>query len=115
MSVYTNESIVHGSGTNATSGLSFTSKSSTPTGFQSLYIVENSVSPVALTRPHSANMPEGASTTGFSSNDQGYLTHNGKNYFGVEGYGDNPKKTVNWVGAHSSTMRVSNLWVKEFK
>lgn len=104
---------VHGTGTNVTTGLSFTSKKSTPTGFQDLYVIENSVSPVSLTVPHSASLPEGASTTGFSANAQGYLTHNGKNYFGVEGYGANPEKTVYWVGGHSSTQRVANLWVKE--
>lgn len=110
---HANRPTVHGTGTNATSGLSFTSKKSTPTGFQNLYVLENSVSPVALTVPHSASMPEGASMTGFGSNAQGYLTHNGKNYFGVEGYGDNPEKRVDWVDGHSSTKRVVNLWVKE--
>ena len=66
-----------------------------------------------MTRPHSAALPEGASTTGFGVDGKNYFTHNGKNYFGIEGYGNNPVRVINWVDAHSSTQRVANLWVKE--
>ncbi|KAL4928968.1 uncharacterized protein BDV17DRAFT_262448 [Aspergillus undulatus] len=98
-----------------TGAVSFTSQNGVPTAFQSLYIVEKTVSPVGLTIPHSGATPEGASTTDFGVNEEGYFTHAGKDYFAVEGYGSNPQKTIYWYGAHSSTYRAENLWVKEFK
>ncbi|KAL4759285.1 uncharacterized protein BDW70DRAFT_84500 [Aspergillus foveolatus] len=98
-----------------TGAVSFTSKSSTPTGFQNLYVVEKTVLPVGLTRPHSGALPEGASMLDFGVNEEGYFTHADKDYFAIEGYGDNPQKTIYWYGAHSSTYRAVNLWVKEFK
>ncbi|KAI2786894.1 hypothetical protein POX_g09290 [Penicillium oxalicum] len=96
--------------------LSFTSKNSTPTGFQNLWVVENDVLPVGLTLPHSAAYPEGASETGFGVNDDGLLTHNGEAYFAVDGYasGDKPLK-VYWYGRHSSTYKGLSLTVKECK
>ncbi|EYE90792.1 uncharacterized protein EURHEDRAFT_381663 [Aspergillus ruber CBS 135680] len=102
-------------GSNETTGVSFTSKDQTPTGFQTLYVVDGQVAPVALTLPHSGATPEGASLDGFGTDKDGYFTHDGKNYFGIEGYGDNPERTINWVDGHSSTQRVVNLWVKECK
>lgn len=102
-------------GSNATTGATFTSKNQTPTGWQNLYVVDGQVAPAGLTLPHSAALPEGASTTGFGVDKDGYFTHNGKQYFGVEGYGDNPERVVYWVDGHSSTQRIANLWVKECK
>ncbi|KAL4781357.1 hypothetical protein BJX76DRAFT_335626 [Aspergillus varians] len=97
-----------------TGAVSFTSKhSSTPTAFQSVFIIENTVSNLELTRPHSGSVPEGGSTVDFGVNDDGYFTHDGKAYFAVDGYGDNPQKTIYWYGAHSSTYRSLNLSVKE--
>lgn len=80
-----------------------------------MYVVDDKVAPVGLTVPHSATMPKGANTTGFGTDKDGYLTHGGKNYFGIEDYGDNPERVINWVDGHSSTQRVANLWVKECK
>ncbi|KAL4908829.1 hypothetical protein BDW74DRAFT_73454 [Aspergillus multicolor] len=98
-----------------TGAVSFTSQSSTPTGFQNLYVVEKTVLPVELTRPHSGAVPEGASTLDFGVNEKGYFTHSGKDYFAIDGYGDVPQKTIYWYGAHSSEYKAVNLWVKEFK
>ena len=95
--------------------VSFTSKSETPTGFQSLYIIENSVSPVGLTIPHSGAVPEDASTTNFGVNDDGYFTHNGNAYFAIDGYGESAAKEIYWYGAHNSEYMAANLWVKECK
>ncbi|KAL4922393.1 hypothetical protein BDW62DRAFT_52362 [Aspergillus aurantiobrunneus] len=98
-----------------TGAVSFTSKGAVPTAFQNLYVVEKDVLPVELTRPHSGNMPDGASMLDFGVNDEGYFTHAGKDWFAVDGYGSNPQKTVYWYGAHNSVYRAVNLWVKEFK
>ncbi|KAE8149871.1 hypothetical protein BDV25DRAFT_120382 [Aspergillus avenaceus] len=99
-----------------TGSVSFTSKKATnPNSWQNLYVVEKDTAPVSMTVPHSGNVPEGASTLDFGVNDDGYFTHAGNAYFAVEGYGDNPVKTVYWYGRHSSTYRSSNLWVKECK
>merc|ERR1712187_243697 len=102
-------------GSNEATGVSFTSTDQTPTGFQTLYVVDGQVAPVGLTLPHSGATPEGASLDGFGTDKAGYFPHEGKNYFGIEGYGDNPERTINWVDGHSSTQRVANLWVKECK
>ncbi|GLI81636.1 hypothetical protein PoHVEF18_010021 [Penicillium ochrochloron] len=105
---------VRASGEN--SPVSFTSKSETPTGFQSLYIVENEVAPVSLTRPHSGADPDGASTTRFGVNDDGYFTHNGNAWFAIDGYGeDKTAKEIFWYGAHNAEYGSINLWVKECK
>ncbi|KAL2822785.1 hypothetical protein BDW59DRAFT_149167 [Aspergillus cavernicola] len=95
--------------------VSFTSQDSTPTGFHNLFVVEKSVLPVELTRPHSGATPNGASTVDFGVNDDGYFTHAGKDYFAVDGYGSNPQKTIYWYGSHNSVYRSLPLWVKEFK
>ncbi|KAI9375166.1 hypothetical protein BJX61DRAFT_191973 [Aspergillus egyptiacus] len=95
--------------------VTFTSKDSTPTGFQNVFVVENTVLPVELTRPHSGAVPEGASMSDFGMTDDGYFTHADKDWFAVDGYGSNPQKTIYWYGAHSSTYRAMPLWVKEFK
>ncbi|OJJ64207.1 hypothetical protein ASPSYDRAFT_140754 [Aspergillus sydowii CBS 593.65] len=97
-----------------TGAVSFTRKGAVPTAFQNLYVVEKTVLPVEFTVPHSGNTPEGASTLDFGRNDDGYFTHAGKDYFAIEGYGDAKVKTVYWYGAHSSTYKAVNLWVKEF-
>ncbi|KAJ5469319.1 hypothetical protein N7539_008937 [Penicillium diatomitis] len=96
--------------------LTFTSKNSTPTGFQNLWVVEDDTLPVGLTIPHSAAYPEGASETGFGVNDDGLFTHDGNAYFAVDGYasGDQPLK-VYWYGRHSSEYKGMNLTVKECK
>ncbi|CEJ61537.1 hypothetical protein PMG11_10068 [Penicillium brasilianum] len=106
--------ILRGGGDNGP--VSFTSKSQTPTGFQSLYIVENEVEPVGLTRPHSAAVPEGANTTGFGVNDEGYFTHNGNAWFAIDGYDDGKTaKEIYWYGSHNAEFGGINLWVKECK
>ncbi|KAJ5569237.1 hypothetical protein N7450_011723 [Penicillium hetheringtonii] len=58
------------------------------TAVQDLYIVENSVKPVALSSPHSAEFPKGASYLNFSVTADGYLDHNSEQLFVVDGYGD---------------------------
>ncbi|KAF5866711.1 hypothetical protein ETB97_009868 [Aspergillus alliaceus] len=98
-----------------TGAVSYTAEDQTPTGWQNLYVVEKDTAPVGLTRPHSGAVPEGASTVDFSVNDKGLFAHGGNAYFAVEGYGDNPVKTVYWYGRHSSTYRAADLYVKEFK
>ncbi|KAL4864734.1 hypothetical protein BDV12DRAFT_175711 [Aspergillus spectabilis] len=98
-----------------TGAVSFTSQDAVPTGWQNIFVVEKTVLPVELTRPHSGAIPQGASTLDFGVNDEGYFTHAGKDYFAVDGHGSNPQKTIYWYGSHSSTYRAVNLWVKEFK
>ncbi|OGM41716.1 hypothetical protein ABOM_009894 [Aspergillus bombycis] len=98
-----------------TGAVSYTAKDSTPTGWQNLYVVEKDTAPVGLTRPHSGAVPEGASTIDFSVDEKGLFAHGGNAYFAVEGYGDNPVKTVYWYGRHSSTYRAADLYVKECK
>lgn len=95
--------------------VSFTSQSETPTGWQNLYLVENSVQPIALTRPHSGAVPEGASMNGFGVNDDGYFTHDGKAWFAVDGYTEREAKEIYWYGAHNADYKGVNLWVKECK
>ncbi|KAJ5384268.1 hypothetical protein N7517_002179 [Penicillium concentricum] len=95
--------------------VSYTAKNGVPTAFQSLYIVENSVSPVGLTLPHSGAVPEGGNVTGFGVNDQGLFTHGGKDWFAVDGYGDSKVKEIYWYGAHNSVYRSEKLYVKELK
>ncbi|KAL5339548.1 hypothetical protein BJX70DRAFT_363988 [Aspergillus crustosus] len=79
-----------------TGAVSFTSEHAIPTGWQNIFVVEKSVSPVGLTRPHSGAVPTGASTLDFGVNDEGYFTHAGQDYFAVDGYGSNPQKTIYW-------------------
>ncbi|KAF7589818.1 hypothetical protein BBP40_003628 [Aspergillus hancockii] len=98
-----------------TGAVSYTAQDASPTGWQNLYIVEKDTAPVGLTRPHSGAVPEGATILNFGVNEEGYFTNGDNAYFAVEGYGDNPIKTVYWYGRHSSTYRASNLWVKECK
>ncbi|KAE8372211.1 hypothetical protein BDV26DRAFT_274597 [Aspergillus bertholletiae] len=98
-----------------TGAVSYTAKDASPTGWQNLYIVEKDTAPVGLTRPHSAAVPEGATTIGFNVNDKGLFAHGDNAYFAVDGYGENPVKTVYWYGRHSSTYRASDLYVKECK
>ncbi|RMJ21956.1 hypothetical protein PHISP_07170 [Aspergillus sp. HF37] len=100
-------------GTNG--AISFLAKDAVPTAFQNLYVVEDTVLPVRMTVPHSAAMPDGGDLNGFGVNDDGYLTHDGKAWFAVDGYGDNPVKKVYWYGSHNSVYRAANLWVKECK
>ncbi|KAJ5499514.1 hypothetical protein LT330_000385 [Penicillium expansum] len=95
--------------------VSYTAKNGVPTAFQNLYIVEDAVSPLGLTLPHSGAVPEGGNITGFSVNDQGLFTHGGKAWFAIDGYGDNEVKEIYWYGAHSSTYRGEKLYVKELK
>ncbi|KKK16919.1 hypothetical protein P175DRAFT_0497291 [Aspergillus ochraceoroseus IBT 24754] len=101
------------SGTNG--AVSFTSKSETPTGWQNIYVIENAVDPVGLTRPHSGAIPDGGNMLGFGVNDQGYFTHDGNDYFSVDGYGESPEKTIFWYGSHNSEYMATYLTVKEYK
>ncbi|KAJ6022709.1 uncharacterized protein N7446_013060 [Penicillium canescens] len=95
--------------------VSFTSKDGVPTAFQNLYIVEDSVSPLGLTLPHSGAVPQGGNTTGFGVNDKGLFTHGGKAWFAVDGYGQNPVQQIYWYGAHNAEYRSEQLYVKELK
>ncbi|KAI9931382.1 hypothetical protein ASPWEDRAFT_169775 [Aspergillus wentii DTO 134E9] len=109
----TTEILILRSGSNGM--VSFTGKDAVPTAFQNLYIVENSVSPVGLTVPHSAAIPENGSMNKFGVNEDGYFTHDGNAYFAIDGYGDAVSKELYWYGAHSSEYAACNLWVKECK
>lgn len=104
---------VRGQGQN--SPITFTAKGETPTGWQNLYIVEDTVLPVGLTRPHSGATPEGANITGFGVNEKGYLTQGGRDWFSIDGYGDKEAKEIYWYGAHNAEYAAVNLYVKEFK
>ncbi|KAE8353849.1 hypothetical protein BDV28DRAFT_99285 [Aspergillus coremiiformis] len=84
----------------------------TITTTQDLYILENENGPVTLAPP-SGSIPAGASATHFGVTDDGFLDHDGKAYFAIEGYGENPVKTIFWSGGHSSTQRTTNLEVKK--
>ncbi|CAI7649924.1 unnamed protein product [Penicillium discolor] len=95
--------------------VSYTAKNGVPTAFQNLYIVENSVSPLGLTLPHSGAVPEGGNTTGFGVNEQGLFTHGGKAWFAIDGYGDNEVKELFWYAAHNAEYRSEKLYVKELK
>ncbi|KAJ5949873.1 hypothetical protein N7454_001457 [Penicillium verhagenii] len=95
--------------------VSFTSKSETPTGFQTLYMIPNDVEPIAFTVPHSGAMPQGANMTGFGANAKGLFTHGGKAWFAVDGYGDQEAKEIFWYGAHNAEYEGANLYVKECK
>ncbi|KAK5807686.1 hypothetical protein VI817_001944 [Penicillium citrinum] len=95
--------------------VSFTSKNGVPTAFQSLYIVENSVSPVGLTVPHSGATPEGATTLGFDQTEKGYFAHKGKDWYSVDVPNEAGPKEIFWYGAHNAEYGAINLWVKEFK
>ncbi|KAL4804406.1 hypothetical protein BDV18DRAFT_143113 [Aspergillus unguis] len=103
------------SATPDTGAVSFTSENATATGFQNIYVIEKQVSPVGMTRPHSGQVPDGASTSDFGVNDDGYFTHAGNAYFAIDGYGDVAQKEVYWYGAHNSEYMNVNLYVKEFK
>lgn len=48
-------------------------------------------------------------------NEKGYLTQGGRDWFAIDGYGDNPEREIYWYGAHSSEYAAVNLYVKEFK
>lgn len=95
--------------------VSFTAKNGVPTAFQNLYIVEDSVSPLGLTVPHSGAVPEGGNMTGFGVNDQGMFTHGGKAWFAIDGYGENEVKEIFWYAAHNAEYRSEQLYVKELK
>ncbi|KAE8381875.1 hypothetical protein BDV26DRAFT_289076 [Aspergillus bertholletiae] len=94
--------------------VSFTSKNGVTTAFQNLYIVENDVSPVALTALHSGDVPKNGNMNGFGVNAQGYFTNNGRPWFSVD-IGDVPSKQVYWYGGHNAEYYGLNLWVKECK
>ncbi|KAJ5151669.1 hypothetical protein N7492_009964, partial [Penicillium capsulatum] len=103
-------------GTGQNSPITFTAKDQTPTGWQNLYIIEDSVSPVGLTIPHSGATPKGANTTGFGVNEKGYLTQGGRDWFAIDGYGSEKEvKEIFWYGAHNAEYAAVNLWVKEYK
>ncbi|RAL07039.1 uncharacterized protein BO97DRAFT_409294 [Aspergillus homomorphus CBS 101889] len=97
---------------NSAGALTYLADGAVPTAFQNLYIVEKTVLPVEFTVPHSGNMPEGASMTGFGVNDDGELTHGDNAYFAIDGYGEAEQKTVFWYGAHSSEYAIASLKVK---
>ncbi|PWY88182.1 hypothetical protein BO70DRAFT_359657 [Aspergillus heteromorphus CBS 117.55] len=97
----------------STGGISYTAKNAVPTAFQTLYIIEDNVSPIGLTIPHSGAVPEGANTTAFGVSDEGLLTQGGKPWFAIDGYGDVQEKQVYWYGAHNAEFEAANLKVQE--
>ncbi|GKZ23235.1 hypothetical protein AbraIFM66951_001263 [Aspergillus brasiliensis] len=103
--------LILSSGSNG--ALTYLADGAVPTAWQNLYIIEDSVSPIAFTIPHSGAVPEHANTTGFGVNDEGLLTQGGRAWFAVDGYGDVPSKEVYWYGAHSSEYMAANLKVQE--
>ncbi|KAJ5979623.1 hypothetical protein N7481_006921 [Penicillium waksmanii] len=99
----------------ANGAVSFTSQNGVPTAFQSLYIVENSVSEIGLTRPHSGATPKDVTTIGFDQTAKGYFARKGDAWFAIDGYGENKAKEIFWYGAHNAEYAGANLWVKKFK
>lgn len=95
--------------------VSYTAKNAVPTAFQNLYIVEDSVSPVGLTLPHSGAVPEGGNVTSFGVNDEGLFTQGGKDWFAIDGYGENKVKEIFWSAAHNAEYGAVKLYVKELK
>ncbi|CAI7637048.1 unnamed protein product [Penicillium viridicatum] len=95
--------------------VTYTAKNGVPTAFQNLYIIENDVAPVGLTRPHSGAVPEGGNTTGFGVNEEGLFTHGDKAWFAINGYGENEVKEIFWYAGHNAEYRGENLYVKELK
>ncbi|KAJ5569011.1 hypothetical protein N7450_011497 [Penicillium hetheringtonii] len=100
-------------GSNRTGLIQYLVPGAVSTAVQDLYIVENSVKPVALSSPHSAEFPKGASYLNFSVTADGYLDHNSEQLFVVDGYGDAKERAIYWLGAHGSTYRAESLYVKE--
>lgn len=93
--------------------MSYTAEGQTPTGWQNLYAVKGGNEPVGLTAPHSASTAAGASLTGFSVDDQGHFTFQGKPTFGVKG-SDGVQK-VYFLGDGNGQFQQSRLFVKEQK
>jgi hypothetical protein len=61
-----------------TSGFTFTSYHSSPTGWQNMYVTDKtSLSHIGFTTPHSASVPDGATTTGWAFTDDGFLSFEG--------------------------------------
>lgn len=81
----------------------------TPTGFESLYVVDKSVEPVGLTRPRPGAVSKGASTTEFGVKDKGYFLHNGNIYFAIDGYDENTAKEFTGMVVTTRSTRLSTL------
>ncbi|RHZ63412.1 uncharacterized protein CDV56_101801 [Aspergillus thermomutatus] len=94
--------------------VSYTAQDQTPTGWQNLYVVQDTNEPIALTVPHSGATPAGANLTGFGVNDEGYFTVGGETLFGVLADAGESKE-VYWVGGEDGQFQNAPLWVKECK
>jgi hypothetical protein len=61
-----------------TSGFTFTSYHSSPTGWQNMYVTDKTtLSHIGFTTPHSGSVPDGATTTGWAFTDDGLLSFEG--------------------------------------
>ncbi|OGM49845.1 hypothetical protein ABOM_001602 [Aspergillus bombycis] len=90
--------------------ISFTQQGLPPTAWQDFYAIPGDVQPLALTVPHSGDHPADAVFNGWGVTDDGYLTFNGENSFGLS----EDNKQVYYLGTESDIPKVS-LWVKELK
>ncbi|KAE8376045.1 hypothetical protein BDV26DRAFT_266478 [Aspergillus bertholletiae] len=94
----------------ANGAITFLQEGQQPNSLQSFYAIKDDVQPLGLTSPHSAVIPSGAVLNAWGVTDDGYLTFNGENSFGLSA--DN--KEIYYLGKDSDIPKVS-LWVKELK
>ncbi|RPA98363.1 hypothetical protein L873DRAFT_1740520 [Choiromyces venosus 120613-1] len=92
-------------------GLSFTSFHSTPTGWTDFWIFPDESRAAGFTTPHSAFVPEGASTKGFEKmGDQ--LAYKGRMEWQACDQGDGSWK-IFWDGAHDAGCVPVGLYITE--
>ncbi|KAE8330528.1 hypothetical protein BDV39DRAFT_201934 [Aspergillus sergii] len=85
-------------------------KAVNPNSWQSLYAIAGKSEPLGLTIPHSGATPDGAVLNGWGITDDGYLTFNGLNNFGLS----EDKHQIYFLGEGATVPKVT-LWVKELK
>ncbi|KAE8338712.1 hypothetical protein BDV24DRAFT_137541 [Aspergillus arachidicola] len=90
--------------------ITFTQQALPPTSWQNLYAIAGKSEPLGLTTPHSAAIPDGAVLNGWGITDDGYLTFNGQNNFGLS----EDKHQIYFLGEDATVPKVT-LWVKELK
>ncbi|GMF68223.1 unnamed protein product [Aspergillus oryzae] len=81
-----------------------------PNSWQNLYAIAGKSKPLGLTIPHSGATPDGAVLNGWGITDDGYLTFNGENNFGLS----EDKHQIYFLGEDATVPKVT-LWVKELK
>ncbi|KAE8368001.1 hypothetical protein BDV27DRAFT_123092 [Aspergillus caelatus] len=87
--------------------ITFTQEGAPPTAWQNLFAIEGKSEPLGLTTPHSGATPTGAVLNAWGITEDGYLTFQGQNSFGLSA----DKKQVYFLGNDSSIPKVT-LWVK---